>query len=125
MDVDFCLLEYAYCNKLFMLLIFKMIILSAAALAEELPNVNLKELPNINLKDLPRDLPRDLPKDLPKDLPNFSAKETWTSTPILEQENPAEGYYAFVQSNAEPPKIKPPPYVDSDKECYGSLLFKS
>ncbi|RLU17352.1 hypothetical protein DMN91_009586 [Ooceraea biroi] len=36
-------------------------------------------------------------------------------------EEPPEGYYAFVESpNAEPPRVRPPPYIDSDKECYGS-----
>lgn len=31
-----------------------------------------------------------------------------------------EGYYAFVESpNAEPPRVRPPPYIDSDKECHG------
>ncbi|XP_012260646.1 uncharacterized protein LOC105688707 [Athalia rosae] len=32
---------------------------------------------------------------------------------------PPEGYYAFVESpNAEPPKVRPPPYAESDKECH-------
>ncbi|XP_068965472.1 uncharacterized protein spz6 isoform X1 [Bombus flavifrons] len=36
-----------------------------------------------------------------------------------ESNEPPEGYYAFVKSpNAEPPKVRPPPYIDSDKECY-------
>nr|XP_012229452.1 PREDICTED: LOW QUALITY PROTEIN: uncharacterized protein LOC105676281 [Linepithema humile] len=36
-------------------------------------------------------------------------------------EEPPEGYYAFVESpNAEPPRVRPPPYIDSDKECYDS-----
>lgn len=36
------------------------------------------------------------------------------------EDEPPEGYYAFVESpNAEPPKVRPPPYIDSDKECYG------
>lgn len=40
------------------------------------------------------------------------------------QEEPPEGYYAFVESpNAEPPKVKSPPYVESDKECHGKKLF--
>lgn len=40
------------------------------------------------------------------------------------QEEPPEGYYAFVESpNAEPPKVKPPPYVESDKECHGREIF--
>ncbi|XP_020280012.1 uncharacterized protein LOC109852867 [Pseudomyrmex gracilis] len=34
-------------------------------------------------------------------------------------DEPPEGYYAFVESpNAEPPRVRPPPYIDSDKECY-------
>ncbi|XP_001604933.2 uncharacterized protein LOC100121327 [Nasonia vitripennis] len=34
-------------------------------------------------------------------------------------DEPPEGYYAFVESpNAEPPKVRPPPYVDSEKECH-------
>lgn len=38
-----------------------------------------------------------------------------------ESNEPPEGYYAFVKSpNAEPPKVRPPPYIDSDKECYGT-----
>lgn len=39
-----------------------------------------------------------------------------------QEEEPPEGYYAFVESpNAEPPKVRPPPYIDSDKECYGTI----
>lgn len=39
-------------------------------------------------------------------------------------DEPPEGYYAFVESpNAEPPKVRPPPYKDSDKECTGTFLF--
>lgn len=39
---------------------------------------------------------------------------------IAPEEEPPEGYYAFVESpNAEPPKVRPPPYIDSDKECHG------
>lgn len=38
------------------------------------------------------------------------------------REEPPEGYYAFVESpNAEPPRVRPPPYIDSDKECYGTV----
>lgn len=38
---------------------------------------------------------------------------------IVQEDEPPEGYYAFVESpNAEPPKVKPPPYIDSDKECH-------
>ncbi|XP_011142761.1 uncharacterized protein LOC105185162 [Harpegnathos saltator] len=37
------------------------------------------------------------------------------------RDEPPEGYYAFVESpNAEPPRVRPPPYIDSDKECYDS-----
>ncbi|XP_011262879.1 uncharacterized protein LOC105255344 [Camponotus floridanus] len=37
------------------------------------------------------------------------------------EDDPPEGYYAFVESpNAEPPRVRPPPYIDSDKECYGN-----
>ncbi|XP_034944592.1 uncharacterized protein spz6 [Chelonus insularis] len=37
----------------------------------------------------------------------------------MPEEEPPEGYYAFIESpNAEPPKLRPPPYIDSDKECY-------
>ncbi|XP_066994789.2 uncharacterized protein spz6 [Anabrus simplex] len=33
---------------------------------------------------------------------------------------PPEGYYAFMESpNAEPPKVRRPPYVQSNKECPG------
>ncbi|KAG8042143.1 hypothetical protein G9C98_000134 [Cotesia typhae] len=36
-----------------------------------------------------------------------------------QEEEPPEGFYAFVESpNAEPPKVRPPPYIDSDKECF-------
>ena len=35
-------------------------------------------------------------------------------------DEPPEGYYAFIESpNADPPKVKMPPYNDSDKECQG------
>ena len=38
-------------------------------------------------------------------------------------DEPPEGYYAFVESpNAEPPKVRPPPYINSDKECQGNLI---
>ena len=40
----------------------------------------------------------------------------------VQDDEPPKGYYAFVQSpNAEPPKVKPPPYIDSDKECHGNF----
>ncbi|XP_069673128.1 uncharacterized protein spz6 [Periplaneta americana] len=35
-------------------------------------------------------------------------------------QEPPEGYYAFVESpNAEPPRVRRPPYLHSDKECLG------
>lgn len=35
-------------------------------------------------------------------------------------EEPPEGYYAFIESpSAEPPKVRRPPYVQSDMECPG------
>ncbi|KAL0279082.1 UNVERIFIED_CONTAM: hypothetical protein PYX00_000713 [Menopon gallinae] len=46
-------------------------------------------------------------------------------------EEPPEGYYAFIESpSAEPPKIRRPPYVQSDVECpvkgkYGPNLQKT
>ncbi|XP_066602344.1 uncharacterized protein [Prorops nasuta] len=40
------------------------------------------------------------------------------SNSSVEESEPPEGYYAFVESpNAEPPKVRPPPYIDSNKEC--------
>lgn len=40
-------------------------------------------------------------------------------SPEVVQE-PPEGYYAFVESpNAEPPRVRRPPYQQSDKECPG------
>ena len=48
------------------------------------------------------------------------SKQTLLNT-ISQEEEPPEGYYAFVESpNAEPPKVRPPPYIDSDKECHGT-----
>ncbi|KAL2743056.1 hypothetical protein V1477_008545 [Vespula maculifrons] len=49
-----------------------------------------------------------------------TTKRTKTSNiDVSMQEEPPEGYYAFVESpNAEPPKVKSPPYVESDKECH-------
>lgn len=33
-------------------------------------------------------------------------------------EEPPEGYYAFVESpNAEPPRVRPPPYVHANVDC--------
>ena len=38
-------------------------------------------------------------------------------------QEPPEGYYAFVESpNAEPPRVRRPPYQHSDKECPGLCL---
>lgn len=38
-------------------------------------------------------------------------------------DEPPEGYYAFIESpNAEPPKVRRPPYVQSDMECPGEFL---
>jgi hypothetical protein len=35
-------------------------------------------------------------------------------------QEPPEGYYAFVESpNAEPPRVRRPPYQHSNKECSG------
>lgn len=43
------------------------------------------------------------------------------SSTLGQEEEPPEGFYAFVESpKAEPPKVRPPPYMDSDKECFGS-----
>lgn len=39
-------------------------------------------------------------------------------------EEPPEGYYAFIESpSAEPPKVRRPPYVQSDMECPGLFNF--
>ncbi|KAK0085367.1 hypothetical protein PV325_005318 [Microctonus aethiopoides] len=41
------------------------------------------------------------------------------SSSIKGEEEAPDGYYAFVESpNAEPPKVRPPPYIDSNKECF-------
>lgn len=38
-------------------------------------------------------------------------------------EEPPEGYYAFIESpGAEPPKVRRPPYVQSEMECPGFLF---
>jgi len=38
-------------------------------------------------------------------------------------QEPPEGYYAFVESpNAEPPRVRRPPYQHSEKECPGLCL---
>lgn len=58
---------------------------------------------------------------------SYSAEEKSKNTKVVNEnestertEEPPEGYYAFVESpNAEPPRVRPPPYIDSDKECYG------
>jgi len=55
----------------------------------------------------------------------YAEDESKNTKPVNDNEStrteePPEGYYAFVESpNAEPPKVRPPPYIDSDKECYG------
>lgn len=34
-------------------------------------------------------------------------------------DEPPEGYYAFIESpNAIPPRVRPPPYTNTDEECY-------
>ncbi|CAG5006847.1 unnamed protein product [Parnassius apollo] len=44
-----------------------------------------------------------------------------TSSTTEENEEPPEGYYAFVESpNATPPRVRPPPYRQSNAECTGS-----
>jgi hypothetical protein len=41
-------------------------------------------------------------------------------------QEPPEGYYAFVESpNAEPPRVRRPPYHQSDKECPGSCVCRT
>lgn len=50
---------------------------------------------------------------------NSKLEHQMNDSSSLQEEEPPEGYYAFIQSpNAEPPKVRPPPYIDSDKECY-------
>ena len=40
-------------------------------------------------------------------------------------QEPPEGYYAFVESpNAEPPRVRRPPYQHSEKECPGLCLSR-
>ncbi|KAL3286495.1 hypothetical protein HHI36_001000, partial [Cryptolaemus montrouzieri] len=50
---------------------------------------------------------------------NVSSEKTSTNTiPGSSSEEPPEGYYAFVESpNAEPPRVRPPPYTFSTIEC--------
>lgn len=49
-----------------------------------------------------------------------STKPVVNDNEPVRTEEPPEGYYAFIESpNAEPPRVRPPPYIDSDKECYG------
>ncbi|GFG40191.1 hypothetical protein Cfor_09779 [Coptotermes formosanus] len=44
-----------------------------------------------------------------------------TITHSSEVQEPPEGYYAFVESpNAEPPRVRRPPYQHSDKDCPGT-----
>ena len=39
----------------------------------------------------------------------------------LQDEDNLTGYFAFVESpNAQPPKVRPPPYIDSDQNCQES-----
>jgi hypothetical protein len=41
-------------------------------------------------------------------------------------QEPPEGYYAFVESpNAEPPRVRRPPYQQSDKQCPGLCLSQT
>lgn len=41
-----------------------------------------------------------------------------TTTPSADPEEPPEGYYAFVESpNAEPPRVRPPPYTPAPIDC--------
>ncbi|KAK9884259.1 hypothetical protein WA026_005208 [Henosepilachna vigintioctopunctata] len=50
---------------------------------------------------------------------NLSSEKTSTNS-ILDSssEEPPEGYYAFVESpNAEPPRVRPPPYTFASVEC--------
>lgn len=45
---------------------------------------------------------------------------------LTQEKEPPEGYYAFVESpNAEPPRVRPPPYIDSDKECHGMFTIQN
>ncbi|KAF5297906.1 hypothetical protein FQA39_LY11891 [Lamprigera yunnana] len=40
------------------------------------------------------------------------------SPPNMNQEEPPEGYYAFIESpNAEPPRVRPPPYTYPPVDC--------
>lgn len=46
----------------------------------------------------------------------ISAYASETADPA--QEEPPEGYYAFVESpNAEPPRVRPPPYSHAPVDC--------
>jgi hypothetical protein len=46
----------------------------------------------------------------------ISAYASETTDPA--QEEPPEGYYAFVESpNAEPPRVRPPPYSHAPVDC--------
>ncbi|CAH0551463.1 unnamed protein product, partial [Brassicogethes aeneus] len=41
-----------------------------------------------------------------------------TTAPSTDPEEPPEGYYAFVESpNAEPPRVRPPPYTHASVDC--------
>ena len=63
------------------------------------------------------------PFALPEENHNAKVRPQSPESPATgQEEEPPEGYYAFVESpNAEPPKVRPPPYIDSDKDCYGTL----
>lgn len=46
------------------------------------------------------------------------ATETTAGMAGTAGEEPPEGYYAFVESpNAEPPRVRPPPYVHANVDC--------
>ena len=41
------------------------------------------------------------------------------------EETPPDGYYAFIESPSSlPPKVKPPPYTTSNKDCLDFLNKK-
>ncbi|XP_011305213.1 uncharacterized protein spz6 [Fopius arisanus] len=51
--------------------------------------------------------------------PTPTKSPSQTNNSVILEDEPPEGYYAFIESpNAEPPKVRPPPYIDSDKECH-------
>lgn len=64
-----------------------------------------------------------LAEDLRQKEKNTKISNAITQDNLIEETEPPEGYYAFVESpNADPPKVRPPPYAESDKECYGKHL---